>query len=61
MCESTIYVTDKPGEPLMKDAVMVIIEGDQIEMRNILGSRKVLRGKIVKVDFLNHALFVREC
>ncbi|KPV65178.1 MAG: putative RNA-binding protein [Candidatus Bathyarchaeota archaeon BA1] len=58
VCESTVYST-KSKESLMKDAVLVTVEGDQIRMRKVLGSEKVLR-RVVKIDLLNHRLFIVE-
>ncbi|MBA7504077.1 hypothetical protein ES706_02702 [subsurface metagenome] len=44
----------------MKDVVLITMKGDQIRMRDTLGLEKVLRGKLVKIDFLNHNLFIEE-
>lgn len=60
MCESTVYSTGKSDEPLMKDVVLITVDGDKINMRDVLGSEKVLRGGIVKIDLLNHSLIVEE-
>lgn len=44
----------------MKDVVLITVDGDQINMRDVLGSEKVLRGEIVKIDLLNHSLIIQE-
>ncbi len=60
MCESTVYSAGKSGETLMKDVVLITVRGDQIRMRDMLGLEKVLRGELVKIDLLNHNLFIEE-
>lgn len=40
--------------------MLVTVDGDQIKMRDVLESEKVLRGGIVKIDLLNHNLFIEE-
>lgn len=44
----------------MNDVVLITVRGDQIRMRDMLGLEKVLRGELVKIDLLNHNLFIEE-
>ena len=60
MCESNVYSVGKSDQPLMSDVVLVTVDGDQIRLRGILGSEKIVRGKLVKIDLLNHRLFIEE-
>lgn len=60
MCESIVYSVGKSDEPLMRDVVLITVDGDQVKLRGFLGSEKIARGKIVKIDFLNHRLFIEE-
>ncbi|MEM2211388.1 MAG: CooT family nickel-binding protein [Nitrososphaerales archaeon] len=60
MCESIVYLIEKTEEPFMRDVIFVNVEGNQIKLRDIMGVEKIVYGEIVKIDFINHALFIRE-
>lgn len=60
MCESIVYSVGKPDKPLMKDVVLVTVEGDRIKLRDVLGVEKTTNGEIVKIDLVNHSLLIKE-
>ena len=57
MCETTVYLRDDGEEQkIMEDVVLVQPENDAYLLVNLLGEQKLVRGRIVKVDFLKHTL-----
>lgn len=57
MCESTVYTTD--NEKIMEDVISIKIEGDTIDMADVLNSKKQINGKIVEIDLDRHAIYIK--
>lgn len=57
MCESTVYTTD--GVKIMEDAISVKIDGDTIDLADILNSKKQVKGHIVEIDLDKHAIYIK--
>ncbi len=57
MCESTVYTTD--DVKLMEDVISIKIDGDNIEMADILNSKKLVTGQIVEIDLDKHAIYIK--
>lgn len=57
MCEAKVFlIEDQTSQPLMKDVVLIQPEGDAYLLANLLGEQKLVRGRIVKIDFLRHVV-----
>ena len=56
MCESTVYSTG--GDKIMEDVLSIKINGEKIDLVDILGARKELKGKIVEIDLDKHGIYV---
>ena len=61
MCEASVYLM-KNGEEkkIMQDVTFVQPEGDTVFMSTLLGEQKIVPGRIARVDFLKHTVFVEE-
>lgn len=57
MCESTVYSTD--GDTIMEDVLYIKIEGQKIDLTDILGQKKTLEGRIVELDLDKHGIFIK--
>ncbi|MEN4017229.1 MAG: CooT family nickel-binding protein [Methanobacterium sp.] len=57
MCESTVYSTD--GDTIMEDILHIKIDGEKINLIDILGQEKKLEGKIVELDLDKHSIFIK--
>jgi len=59
MCEAKVYVSrDGEEHKVMEDVVLVQPEGGAYLLVNLLGEQKLVRGRIEKIDFLRHALYL---
>lgn len=56
MCESTVYSTD--GDIIMEDVLYIKIDGEKIDLTDILGQKKTLDGKIVELDLDKHGIYI---
>ncbi|KZX17222.1 CooT family nickel-binding protein [Methanobrevibacter filiformis] len=56
MCESTVYTAE--NEIIMEDVMVVEINGNKIEMVDILNNKKIVHGKFTKLDLEGHKLYV---
>ncbi len=61
MCEASVYlVRDNEEEKIMQDVILVRPEGDTVFMATLLGEQKMVPGRITRIDFLKHTVFVEE-
>jgi len=59
MCEAKVYLSDGSEEQkIMEDVVLVQPEGDAYLLVNILGEQKLVQGRIEKIDFLRHIVYL---
>jgi predicted RNA-binding protein len=56
MCESTVYSTD--NEKIMEDVLSIKIDGENIDLIDILGGKKELKGTIVEIDLDKHGIYI---
>ncbi len=60
MCEAKAYVIENGNEQqIMQDVVMAQSEGETCLLVNLLGEQRLVRGRIEKIDFLQHAIYLR--
>jgi predicted RNA-binding protein len=61
MCETIAYLTsDGQEKEIMRDVVLLQPEGNVLLLANLLGERKLVRGRIEKIDFLKHTVHLEE-
>ncbi len=61
MCEAKVYVVkDGNEEQIMQDVVLVQPEGEHCLLVNLLGEQKLVQGRIQKIDFLRHTLYLSQ-
>jgi len=59
MCEATVFVkTDGQEREIMRDVAHVEWEGDVLVLSSLLGEQKLVRGRIEKIDFLKHIVYL---
>jgi len=63
MCQSKVILLNGNGaKVIMTDVVLMDVKDDgRIEIMDIIGNRKTLRGcKVESIDFVSHRVFLRE-
>ena len=61
MCEASVYlVKDGEEKKIIQDVTLVRPEGDTVFMATLLGEQKIVPGRISRIDFLKHTVFVEE-
>ncbi len=61
MCEAKVYLSEDGKErKIMEDVVLVQPEpeSDAYLLVNILGEQKLVQGRIEKIDFLRHVVYL---
>jgi len=61
MCEAKVYLSeDGKEQKIMEDVVLVQPEpeNDAYLLVNILGEQKLVQGRIEKIDFLRHVVYL---
>ena len=59
MCLAAAYKDIQSEEPILQEVARVIIEGDRLELENLFGEKKVVKGKIHEIDFMNSRLYIK--
>lgn len=57
MCESTVYSTN--GHKIMEDTLFIKIDGENIELTDVLGAKKNVKGTIIEIDLDKHGIYVK--
>jgi predicted RNA-binding protein len=61
MCEASVYlVREGEEQKIMQDVTLVQPEDDTVFMSTLLGEQKIVPGRITRIDFLKHTVFVEE-
>jgi len=58
MCLATAYLSAAGSEPIMRDIAHIRFEGDQLELKTLLGEGKIISGKVLEIDFLASRIIV---
>jgi predicted RNA-binding protein len=59
MCEASVYLVENGEEKkIMQDVTLVQPEDDAIFIATLLGEQKIVSGRISRIDFLKHTVFV---
>ncbi|CAF30534.1 CooT family nickel-binding protein [Methanococcus maripaludis] len=58
MCESTVYLDD--GTVLMADVMKIVVNGDNLELYDILNNKKEIKAKFNVLDLECHKIIVTE-
>ncbi len=56
MCESTVYSMD--GIKIMEDVISIKIDGDMIDLADVLNQQNRLKGRIVEIDLDKHNIYL---
>ena len=56
MCESTVYSMD--GIKIMEDVISIKIDGDIINLADVLNQQNRLKGRIVEIDLDKHRIYL---
>ena len=59
MCEARVYLSqDGQKHQVMEDVVLVMPEDDTYLLVNLLGEQKLVQGRIERIDFLKHTVYL---
>ena len=59
MCESRLYLLQGGMKrEFMSDVTRIEVSGEDLTCTDILGERKSIKGRIVEIDLVNHAITV---
>lgn len=58
MCLATAYVNGEKNEPILQDIAHMQIDGEYVQLKTLLGQEKVIRGRVIRVDFSTSKLIV---
>jgi predicted RNA-binding protein len=61
MCLSTVYINSGTGkEEVMRDVAEMEAEGEGFNLFNLIGEKRFVKGRIIRVDFIDEHTVVME-
>ena len=61
MCLSTVYISSNTGrEEVMRDVAEMEAEGEGFNLFNLIGEKRFVKGRIIRVDFIDEHTVVME-
>ena len=60
MCLAKVYINDWSEKPVLQDIAHVRIKSGMIELEELLGEEKVLKGRIDEMDFATSKILLVE-
>jgi len=61
MCEAVVYLNKgEEGEEIMRDVLLVEVQGDRLLVTDLFGNEKELSAKIRNINFSQHRVIVEE-
>ncbi|MGQ9628352.1 MAG: CooT family nickel-binding protein [Anaerolineae bacterium] len=61
MCETSVYaIKGGKEEKILEDVILMQPEEGGILMSTLLGERKLVPGRISRIDFLKHVAYITE-
>lgn len=61
MCEATVFLAkDGVEHEIMQEVEVIEVKGNRLSMADLLGRRKTVRAKVVRVDFDRHKVLLEE-
>jgi predicted RNA-binding protein len=60
MCLATAYVVGGGGEPILEEVSYMQLNGDNVQMVNFSGEKKVIQGRLIEVDFFAETLLLEQ-
>ena len=61
MCLSTVYIDSGTGrEEVMRDVAEMEAEGEGFNLFNLIGEKRFVKGRIIRVDFIDEHTVVMD-
>jgi predicted RNA-binding protein len=52
MCMAKLYETTEVDKPILEDIARMIIDGRRVQVETLFGEKRVFRGRVRQIDFL---------
>ncbi len=60
MCLATAFVVGGAGKPILEEVSYMQLDGDNVQMVNFSGEKKVIQGRLIEVDFFAETLLLEQ-
>jgi predicted RNA-binding protein len=60
VCLAKVYLNKRGDEPVLQDIAHMRLHEGRVELETLLGEKKVIRGKLVEVDFTTSRILLDE-
>jgi predicted RNA-binding protein len=54
------YLNEWCDKPVLQDITHILLRGEQVQIETHLGKKKVIPGRIIKIDFINSRVLLDE-
>ena len=60
MCLSTAYWNTDPETPIFEEIASILVKGEKITLRHLMGQQIEIKGKVCEIDFLNATILLEK-
>lgn len=60
MCLAAAYKGVESEQPVLRDVARVRANGREVELETLFGEKKVLKGRVKEIDFMNSRLIIEQ-
>lgn len=60
MCLAVAYHGTESGEPILREIAHIRLDRETIEMENLFGESKTVKGKIREIDFMSSKVIIEK-
>ena len=60
MCLAAAYQGTQSDQPILQEIAHMTLDGNVIELETLFGEKKVLRGKLKEIDFMDSRIIIEE-
>ena len=60
MCLAKAFLNKRDNEPVIQDIAYIRLNDERVELKALFGEEKVIKGRVIEVDFTNSRILLDE-
>lgn len=58
MCLAKVYQSKAGAAPIMEEVARIRFQGERLEIENLFGQERIIKGRVMEVDFTDSRVIV---
>ena len=60
MCLAKAFLNKRDNEPVIQDIAYIRLNDERVELKTLFGEEKVIKGRVIEVDFTSSRILLDE-